>query len=67
MSPLWAIPAIVSSLGAVGVYALARSAVDEARELAKEIGRFGELRPALVTVRDELASSRRSLEARGRR
>jgi hypothetical protein len=67
MNSLWAIPAVVGSLGAVGVYALARAAADEARQLGREIGRFGELRPALVAVRDELAVTRESLEARGRR
>jgi hypothetical protein len=67
MSPLWAIPAVVSSIGVVGVYALARTAVEEARELAREVGRLGELRPALAAIRSEVGSARESLEARGRR
>lgn len=67
MSSLWAIPAVVSSLGAVGVYALARTAVEEVRELAKELGRFGDVRPALVTLRTGLEATRDAVEARARR
>lgn len=67
MNALWAVPAVVVSIGAAGVYALARSAMEEMRELAREVGRLGDARPALVAVRTELEAARESLGARGRR
>ena len=67
MSPLWAIPAVVLLIGATAVYALARAAVEEARELGKEVARFGDVRPALVSLRSEVEAARRSVEARARR
>ena len=67
MSELWAIPAVVGSLGAVAIYALARSAAQEVKELSREIGRLGELRPALVAVGSDLAAAREALGARARR
>lgn len=67
MNALWAVPAVVGSLGAVGIYALTRSAAQEVRELAREVGRLGDLRPALAAVGDDLAAARAALGARTRR
>lgn len=66
MSPLWAIPAVVLLIGAAAVFALLRAAIDEARQLGREVARFGELRPAVVALRDDLAAARATVEGRPR-
>ena len=67
MSPLWVIPAVVTSIGVVAIYALARTAVEEGRVLAREVARVGDLRPTLEAIRTDIASARESLETRSHR
>jgi hypothetical protein len=54
VSVVWVVPALVASLGALAVSLLARGAAEEARELGREVARFGELHVALTRVRAEL-------------
>ena len=54
MSPVWAIPVLVVTIGGLGVLALLRGTAESARELAAEVARFGELHASLSRVRHEL-------------
>lgn len=57
MSPLWLIPGLVALLGAALVLALVRSAAEEARLLADELGRQREVGAALGRLRDALGAA----------
>lgn len=64
---LWYVPAAVLLVLLVPLVVAITRTTSEARHLLHEVGRFGELRPALVRVRDEVAEFRSSLEALRRR
>ena len=53
MSPVWAIPVVVLTIGGAAVFALLRGASDSARDLMAEIARFGEMHAALGRLRSE--------------
>jgi len=53
MSPIWAIPVVVLTIGGAGVIALLRGTSESARELVAEIARFGEMHAALSRLRSE--------------
>jgi hypothetical protein len=54
MSTLWIVPVAVMSMGAVAMLVLIRAAGEEARELGREVARFGELQTSVIRVRQEL-------------
>ena len=51
MTLLWLAPALIALAGLLAVAATASRARDEARGLRRDVGRFSELRPALVELR----------------
>lgn len=53
MSPVWAIPVVVLTIGGAAVFALLRGTSDSARDLMAEIARFGEMHAALGRLRSE--------------
>ena len=53
MSPIWAVPVVVATIGGAGVIALLRGTSESARELAAEIARFGEMHAALARLRSD--------------
>jgi hypothetical protein len=57
----WTLPAAVFLLGAVAVLVAAVRAAGAARDLRREMTRFGEVRVALARVRDDGAALRRAL------
>lgn len=57
MSPLWLIPGLIAVLGAALVLALVRSAAEEARLLADELGRQREVGAALGRLLDALGAA----------
>ena len=62
MNPLWAVPAIVLLLGMGAIFVVLRQAHQAAIDLHRGLVRFGEVRVALATVRDEAAVARDSFE-----
>jgi len=62
MGLLWTVPTAAALAGLAVVAGLARRVADEAAGLRRDVRRFGDLRPALVEVRDrtqELAAAAR--------
>ncbi len=57
MSLLWVLPAGLASVGALVTGTLARRATEEAAALQGDLARLGELRAALVEVRDVSAGT----------
>lgn len=57
MSPLWLIPGLIALLGAALVLALVRSAAEEVRLLADELGRQREIGAAVGRLRDGLRAA----------
>jgi hypothetical protein len=53
MSPIWAVPLVVLTIGGAAVIALLRGTSESARELVAEIARFGEMHAALARLRSE--------------
>ena len=53
MSPVWAVPVVVATLGGAAVVAFLRGMNESARELAAEIARFGEIHAAVGRLRNE--------------
>jgi len=64
---LWVIPALITLLGLLPVALLARRVSTEVDEMRRSVGRFGELRPALVELRSDLTTTREAWEQLGRR
>ncbi len=60
-------PALLSSMGGAVVAAMARHAAFAARELSRELLQMGELRLAVVGVRDESAQAQTAATALPRR
>ena len=52
MTAIWIVPAALALVGTVVLAAAARRAAEEAAGLRRAVARFGELRPALVEVRE---------------
>ncbi|GAC1312751.1 MAG: hypothetical protein NVSMB12_03320 [Acidimicrobiales bacterium] len=52
MSLIWIAPAVLALVGTVVLAAVARRAAEEAAGLRQAVARFGELRPALLEVRE---------------
>lgn len=65
MTLLWIVPAALALAGTVVVAAVARRAAEEAAGLRRDIARFGELRPALLEVREGSAAARTRLSKLG--
>ncbi len=58
----------VVALGMLAISAAVRAAADEAARLGREVERFGDLRLAVVELRDELGRTHSGVSAvRGRR
>jgi hypothetical protein len=53
MSPVWAVPVVVLTVGGAAVVALLRGTRESARDLVAEIARFGEMHAALARLRNE--------------
>lgn len=51
-------PALVTLIGLVLIGLSARRAAEEATALRRSVARFGELRPAVVSVRDDVVALR---------
>lgn len=51
-------PVLITLVGLVLIGLAARRAAEEASALRRSAARFGELRPALVSVRDDVAALR---------
>jgi len=64
---LWSLPAVIMFLGLVPIAFLVRRVSDDAEEMRLAVRRFGDLRPALVELRTELATTRDAWEHLGRR
>ena len=64
MTWAWVIPASVAFVGLVVLAALAQRAAQEAAGLRRDMARFGDLRPAMVEVRDGAAEAARRLRSR---
>jgi hypothetical protein len=63
MPLLWLLPAVIALIGMFAVAATASRAGDEARGLRRELGRFSELRPALVELGHATSDIRQTAEA----
>ena len=61
MSPIWAVPVVVLTLGGAGVVALLRGTSESARDLMAEIARFGEMHAALGRLRSETQAAGETL------
>ena len=57
MSPVWAVPVVVATVGGAAVVAFLRGTTASARELAAEVVRFGEIHAALSRLRNEIQRS----------
>lgn len=57
MEFVWIVPAGMALVGAAVVAGLARRAAEEAAGLRRDLQRFGDLRPALVEVRQLTAEA----------
>lgn len=67
MSVIWVVPVLALVLGGVAVAALVRAAASDARDLAREVARFGELQTSIAGLRTEIIRARTSAHAlRGR-
>jgi cytochrome c-type biogenesis protein CcmH/NrfF len=55
---LWILPAALAVVGTVVIAAVASRAAEEASGLRRDLLRMGELRPALVELRDETRTLR---------
>jgi hypothetical protein len=66
VSYLWIVPAAVAVVGLAGLAGLARRAAGEAVGLQREVGRWAELRPAVVETRDAAAELRAAARRLGR-
>ena len=67
MPLLWLAPALIALVGLLAVAAAAARANDEVKGLRRDVGRFSELRPALVELRhstQELRHTAQSLRDR---
>lgn len=58
MSVLWVVPVLAVLFGGAAVAALLRGAATDARELAREVARFGELHQSVAGLRAELVRAR---------
>jgi len=67
MDALWVVPVLTLLFGGVAVAALLRGAAEDARELAREVARFGEMNATVAGLRTELLRARSSAEALRRR
>jgi hypothetical protein len=67
MDAVWVVPVLAVLFGGFAVAALVRGAADDARELAREVARFGELHQTVVGLRTELARARSTTEDLHRR
>ena len=54
MSLVWAVPVVMVLVGSAAMVALLRATADSARDLGREVARFGELHAALSRVGAEL-------------
>ena len=59
MSAYWIAPLVVTVVGLLAVVGFARQLAEEVAEFRRSIGRFGELRPAVIEVRTQLDNLRR--------
>ena len=67
MSAVWVVPILAVVFGGVAVAALLRAASSEARDLAREVARFGELNATMAGIRAELVRTRSNVDrVRGR-
>lgn len=57
MDLVWIVPAALALVGGAVVAGLARRAAEEAAGLQRDLRRFGELRPAVVEVRELTAET----------
>jgi hypothetical protein len=68
MSWAWVIPAAIAGLGVLVMMVVAHRTAEQARGLRRDLDRVGDLRPALVEVRDEMAVTAEAVRRlRGRR
>lgn len=67
MHVLWVVPVLTAVIGGVAVATLLRAAVADARDLAREVARFGELHQTVAGLRAELVRSRTTAGALRRR
>lgn len=67
MSPLWIAPALVAVAGLVVFAVLVHGVGTAARELRGELEQAAGLRPALLNLRSEAATSRRTVRRLGPR
>lgn len=58
MSALWVVPVLAVLIGGAAVTVLLRAAAGDARELAREVARFGEMHHAVSGLRAELQRAR---------
>jgi hypothetical protein len=61
MSPIWAVPVVVLTIGGAGIVALLRGTSESARDLVAEIARFGEMHAALARLRAETQEAGNSI------
>ena len=64
---LWLIPAVITMAGLLPIAIFMRRVTEEARLLQDSMGRFGDLRPALVELRTDVRRTRDAWEQLGRR
>ena len=67
MSAIWVVPVLAVVIGGFAVAALVKAAAGDARELAREVARFGELNATMAGIRAELVRARSNVDrVRGR-
>lgn len=64
MTAIWIIPLVITSVGLLLIAGFTRRVAEEADELRRTAARLGDLRPALVEVRNEAGALRAALRRR---
>lgn len=64
---VWVVPVLAVVFGGFAIAALVRGMATDARELAREVARFGELNATMAGIRAELVRARSNVDqVRGR-